>query len=85
MVLSKIKKAAGKLEKRPAEAPKTSMDMVFTLAEAIRFGYGETLGKWNLLDMPRAILYSIMEKVHPFPTFPSFKVSSSVNVLTGFL
>ncbi|ESW30230.1 hypothetical protein PHAVU_002G135500 [Phaseolus vulgaris] len=62
MILSKIKRAAGKLEKRPAEAPKTSMDMVFTLAEAMRFGYAETLGKWNLLDLPRAILYSIMEK-----------------------
>ncbi|KAK7366993.1 hypothetical protein VNO80_08998 [Phaseolus coccineus] len=62
MILSKIKRAAGKLEKRPAQAPKTSMDMVFTLAEAMRFGYAETLGKWNLLDLPRAILYSIMEK-----------------------
>ncbi|KAK7366997.1 hypothetical protein VNO80_09002 [Phaseolus coccineus] len=64
MVLSKIKRAVGgKLEKRPAEAPKTYMDMVFTLAEAMRFGYAETLGKWNLLDLPRAILYSIMEKI----------------------
>ncbi|BAT99675.1 hypothetical protein VIGAN_10117400 [Vigna angularis var. angularis] len=63
MILSRVvKKAAGKLEKRPAEAPKTSMDMVFTLAEAIRFGYAETLGKWNLLDLPRAIFYGIMEK-----------------------
>jgi len=80
-----VKKAVRKLEKRPAEAPKTSMDMVFTFAEAIRFGYADILGKWNLLDLPRAILYGIMEKVRPFPTFPSFKVSSSVNVLTGFL
>ncbi|KAK7367009.1 hypothetical protein VNO80_09014 [Phaseolus coccineus] len=64
MVLSRaVKKAAGKLEKRPAEAPKTSMDMVLTLAEAMRFGYAETLGKWDLLDMPRAILYAIMEKI----------------------
>ncbi|XP_022631896.1 uncharacterized protein LOC111240492 [Vigna radiata var. radiata] len=66
MILSRaIKKAAGKLEKRPAEAPKTSMDMVFTLAEAIRFGYAETLGKWDLsdlLDLPRAIIHGIMEK-----------------------
>ncbi|XP_014521819.1 uncharacterized protein LOC106778372 [Vigna radiata var. radiata] len=63
MILSRVvKRAAGKLEKRPAEAPKTSMDMVFTLAEAIRFGYAETLGKWNLLDLPRAIFYAIMEK-----------------------
>ncbi|XP_047148332.1 uncharacterized protein LOC124820636 [Vigna umbellata] len=63
MVLSRaVKKVAGKLEKRPAEAPKTSMDMVLTLAEAIRFGYAETLGKWNFLDLPRAILYTIMEK-----------------------
>ncbi|KOM45483.1 hypothetical protein LR48_Vigan06g078900 [Vigna angularis] len=66
MILSRaIKKAAGKLEKRPAEAPKTSMDMVFTLAEAIRFGYAETLGKWDLtdlFDLPRAIIHGIMEK-----------------------
>ncbi|BAT99674.1 hypothetical protein VIGAN_10117300 [Vigna angularis var. angularis] len=63
MVLSRaVKKAVGKLEKRPAEAPKTSMDMVLTLAEAIRFGYAETLGKWSFLDLPRAILYTIMEK-----------------------
>ncbi|XP_027914510.1 uncharacterized protein LOC114173991 isoform X2 [Vigna unguiculata] len=57
-----VKKAVRKLEKRPAEAPKTSMDMVFTFAEAIRFGYADILGKWNLLDLPRAILYGIMEK-----------------------
>ena len=62
-----VRKAAGKLEKRPAEAPKTLMDTVLTLAEAIRFGYAETLGKWHLLDLPRAILYSVMDKVH-FPT-----------------
>ncbi|KAL9328478.1 hypothetical protein ACSQ67_003481 [Phaseolus vulgaris] len=63
MILSRaVKKAAGKLEKRPAEAPKTFMDMVLTLAEAMRFGYAETLGKWDLLDMPRAIVYAIMEK-----------------------
>ncbi|KAL5178624.1 Sn1-specific diacylglycerol lipase alpha [Glycine soja] len=55
-------RAAGKLEKRPAEAPKTLMDTVLTLAEAIRFGYAETLGKWHLLDLPRAILYSVMDK-----------------------
>ncbi|KAL2666474.1 hypothetical protein AAZV13_01G011400 [Glycine max] len=57
-----VRKAAGKLEKRPAEAPKTLMDTVLTLAEAIRFGYAETLGKWHLLDLPRAILYSVMDK-----------------------
>ncbi|KAH1264153.1 hypothetical protein GmHk_01G000123 [Glycine max] len=57
-----VRKAAGKLEKRPAEAPKTLMDTVLTLAEAIRFGYAETLGKWHLFDLPRAILYSIMDK-----------------------
>jgi len=86
MILSRaVKKAAGKLEKRPAEAPKTFMDMVLTLAEAMRFGYAETLGKWDLLDMPRAIVYAIMEKVHPFPSFPAFKFYSLVYVLTGFL
>ncbi|KAK7367012.1 hypothetical protein VNO80_09017 [Phaseolus coccineus] len=64
MILSRaVKRAAGKLEKRPAEAPKTSMDIVFTLAEAMRFGYAETLGKWDLLDMPRAIIYAIVEKI----------------------
>ncbi|CAJ1931041.1 unnamed protein product [Sphenostylis stenocarpa] len=55
-------RAAVKLEKRPAEAPKTYMDTVLTLAEAIRFGYAETLGKWNLLDLPRAILYTVIDK-----------------------
>ncbi|CAJ1931036.1 unnamed protein product [Sphenostylis stenocarpa] len=57
-----VKRASVKLEKRPAEAPKTSMDMVLTLAEAIRFGYAETLGKWNVLELLRAILYAIADK-----------------------
>ncbi|XP_020217457.1 uncharacterized protein LOC109800933 isoform X1 [Cajanus cajan] len=63
MLLSKVLRgAAGKLERRPAEAPKSLSDIVLTLAEAMRFGYAETLGKWHLLDLPRAILYSITDK-----------------------
>ncbi|CAJ1931038.1 unnamed protein product [Sphenostylis stenocarpa] len=62
MISSMVKRAVGKLEKRPAEAPKTSMETVLTLAEAIRFGCVDTLGKWHLLDLPRAIIYTIMDK-----------------------
>ncbi|KHN40426.1 Sn1-specific diacylglycerol lipase alpha [Glycine soja] len=63
MILSRVLRgAAGKLEKRPAEAPQSLMDIVLTLAEAIRFGYAETLGTWHLFDLPRAILYTIMDK-----------------------
>ncbi|XP_027910684.1 uncharacterized protein LOC114169638 [Vigna unguiculata] len=63
MILSRVfKGAAVKLERRPAEAPHSLADIVFTLAEAIRFFYAETLGKWHLLDLPRAILFSIMDK-----------------------
>ncbi|BAT99673.1 hypothetical protein VIGAN_10117200 [Vigna angularis var. angularis] len=67
MILSRVAKgvvkgAATKLEQRPAEAPQSLPDIVFTLAEAIRFFYSETLGKWHLLDLPRAILFSIMDK-----------------------
>ena len=55
MILSRVvKRAAGKLEKRPAEAPQNFMEIVYTLAEALRFGYAETLGKWNAFDIPRA-------------------------------
>jgi len=87
MTLSRtVKRAAEKLEKRLAEVPKTSMNIVFTLAEVMRFGYAETLGgKCDLFDMHRAILYAIMETVHPFPSFPPFKFYSLVYVLTGFL
>ncbi|KAL9328476.1 hypothetical protein ACSQ67_003479 [Phaseolus vulgaris] len=64
MTLSRaVKRAAENLEKRLAEVPKTSMNIVFTLAEVMRFGYAETLGgKCDLFDMHRAILYAIMEK-----------------------
>ncbi|WVZ12325.1 hypothetical protein V8G54_016855 [Vigna mungo] len=67
MILSRVAKrvvkgAATKLEQRPAEAPQTLPEIVLTLAEAIRFFYAETLGKWHLLDLPRAILFSIMDK-----------------------
>lgn len=70
MILSRVLRgAAGKLEKRPAEAPQSLMDIVLTLAEAIRFGYAETLGTWHLFDLPRAILYTIMDKVHFQPSY----------------
>ncbi|XP_029127775.1 uncharacterized protein LOC114916042 [Cajanus cajan] len=63
MLASKVLRgAARKLERRPAEAPKSLSDIVLTLAEAMRFGYAETLGKWHLLDLPRAILYSITDR-----------------------
>ncbi|CAJ1931039.1 unnamed protein product [Sphenostylis stenocarpa] len=56
------KGAAVKLERRPAEAPHNLRDIVLTLAEVIRFSYAETLGKWHLLDLPRAIFFAIVDK-----------------------
>nr|KYP66459.1 Sn1-specific diacylglycerol lipase alpha [Cajanus cajan] len=80
MLASKVLRgAARKLERRPAEAPKSLSDIVLTLAEAMRFGYAETLGKWHLLDLPRAILYSITDRVLTFP-FNDVAVSDCIQL-----
>jgi len=69
MILSRvIKGAVVKLEGTPAEAPESLGGIVLTLAHAITFSYKETLGKWHLLDLQRAIIFAIMDKVAPFQT-----------------
>ncbi|KAH1264130.1 Sn1-specific diacylglycerol lipase alpha [Glycine max] len=63
MVLSKVvKKVTGRLEQMQPEAPKNTMQVVFMLAEAMRYGYTETLGTWNLFDLPTAIIHAVTDK-----------------------
>ncbi|XP_029127702.1 uncharacterized protein LOC114916016 isoform X1 [Cajanus cajan] len=63
MILSRVVKGvAKKVEQRPAVPPQNLMGLVLTLAKAMIFVYSETLGKWHLWDLSRAILYAIMDK-----------------------
>ncbi|XP_029127689.1 uncharacterized protein LOC109800453 [Cajanus cajan] len=55
-----VEKAASNLKRRPAEAPNDFKDIVLSLAEAVRFCYAETLGKWPVLDPPRALIYTAL-------------------------
>nr|KYP66458.1 Sn1-specific diacylglycerol lipase alpha [Cajanus cajan] len=64
MILSRVVKGvAKKVEQRPAVPPQNLMGLVLTLAKAMIFVYSETLGKWHLWDLSRAILYAIMDKI----------------------
>lgn len=64
---SKSKLAKKRLSRRPALAPATWLETIYTLTETLRFTYGETLGKWPIGDLAFGIKYLIRRQVRPSP------------------
>ncbi|KAG8370467.1 hypothetical protein BUALT_Bualt14G0119900 [Buddleja alternifolia] len=56
---SKSRSAKKRLSRRPAQAPATWMETIYTLTETLRFTYSETLGKWPIGDLAFGINYLI--------------------------
>lgn len=56
---SKSRSAKKRLSRRPAQAPATWLETIYTLSETLRFTYAETLGKWPIGDLAFGINYLI--------------------------
>ncbi|XP_051125831.1 uncharacterized protein LOC127247829 isoform X2 [Andrographis paniculata] len=56
---SKSRLVKRRLSRRPAQAPATWLETIYTLSETLRFTYGETLGKWPIGDLAFGINYLI--------------------------
>lgn len=56
---SKSRSAKKRLSRRPAQAPATWLETIYTLSETLRFTYAETLGKWPIADLAFGINYLI--------------------------
>lgn len=54
-----------RLARRPAQAPATMLESIFTLSETFRFTYSETLGKWPIGDLAFGINYFMRKQVRP--------------------
>lgn len=60
---SKSRSAKKRLSRRPAQAPATWLETIYTLSETLRFTYAETLGKWPIGDLAFGINYLIRRQV----------------------
>ncbi|KAL1548129.1 hypothetical protein AAHA92_16404 [Salvia divinorum] len=56
---SKSRSVKKRLSRRPAQAPATWLETIYTLSETLRFTYAETLGKWPIADLAFGINYLI--------------------------
>ncbi|XP_057772175.1 uncharacterized protein LOC130991791 [Salvia miltiorrhiza] len=56
---SKSRSVKRRLSRRPAQAPATWLETIYTLSETLRFTYAETLGKWPIADLAFGINYLI--------------------------
>ncbi|KAL3626562.1 hypothetical protein CASFOL_030111 [Castilleja foliolosa] len=60
---SKSRSAKKRLSRRPAQAPATWLETIYTLSETLRFTYSETLGKWPIGDLAFGINYLIRRQL----------------------
>ncbi|KAG6431441.1 hypothetical protein SASPL_109520 [Salvia splendens] len=56
---SKSRSVKKRLSRRPAQAPATWLETIYTMSETLRFTYAETLGKWPIADLAFGINYLI--------------------------